>query len=205
MALREIIKRNILNNEDSIILKNREILNVHDNNITVNTDKLKLTNSTNSLTVTSSDRFTGDHAISLINVTTTDCMTAGPAAEATFTGGSIISNFRVITQNGDGLSLGTDRITVNRSGVYQIIQSFLVHTGNAGSNGDTRIMVNGIDYAAGYAHGADTGNWEKSVGALVMYINAGDYIQVKAQSDLYIWGSASGYTHSPFTVVRIGD
>jgi hypothetical protein len=137
--------------------------------------------------------------------TTTDSILMSPDASVTIQAGAVISNWRVMEQTGDGLTASSDRVTINRAGTYLVIQSFLFNTSTQGSNGDTRIRLNGVDIVAGYALGTDTANWEKSVGTMVVYCNVDDYIDVKAQSVQYIWGSSSGsYSHSPFVVVRIG-
>lgn len=135
---------------------------------------------------------------------TTDSIIMAPNASATISAGAVISNWVVRQQTGDGLTGTSNRVTINRAGTYLAIQSFLFNTGTQGSNGDTRIRLNGVDIVAGYALGTDTANWEKSVGTMVVYCNVDDYIDVKAQSIQYIWGNSSGYTHSPFVVVRIG-
>lgn len=99
----------------------------------------------------------------------------------------------------------TGLITIGRAGTYLIVVSFLFHTGNAGSNGDGRIRKNGTDIAAFYALASDTATWEKSVGTAVVNCAVNDTIDLKCQSTQYIWATASGYSHSPAVIVRIGD
>jgi hypothetical protein len=134
-----------------------------------------------------------------------DSITASPNGDINLAAGAYVTNFRALTSYGNGLTLSSDRITVNKSGVYQIIQSFLFNTGTSGSNGDTRIQINGTDYVAGYSFASDSANWEKSVASLVIHLSAGDYIRVKMQSAQYLWGSSSGYSHSTLTVSRVGN
>lgn len=134
----------------------------------------------------------------------TDSVTLSPSYETTVSAGAVISNFRVCFQKGDGITASSDRVTINRAGTYLAMQVFMFNTSSQGTNGDTRIRLNGVDIVAGYSYANDYATWEKSTGVMVVYCNVDDYIDVKAQSVQYIWGSAAGYTHSQFVVARIG-
>ena len=133
-----------------------------------------------------------------------DSCTLAPSASLTIAGGNLVSNFRTVTSHGS-LTIAANRVTVTKAGVYQITQSFLFNTSTSGTNGDTRIRVNGYPLAAGYSSGADSNNWEKSVGCLVIYCAVGDYIDVSIQSTNHLWGSSSGYSHSTLCIVRVGS
>ena len=99
----------------------------------------------------------------------------------------------------------TGLMTIGRAGTYLIVVSFLFNTGNAGTNGDGRIRKNGSNQAAFYALASDTATWEKSVGTCVLNCAVNDTIDFICQSTQYIWATASGYTHSPAVIIRIGD
>lgn len=135
---------------------------------------------------------------------TADFVTITPDSHTTYSADQIINNWRVVTQGGSGLTVQSDRVIVNKAGVYTIVQSFLCNTGYAGSDGNTRIMVNGIEYVAGYSFSSDSGGWEKSVAAFTIECASNDYIQCKCASTQHIWGASSGVTHSPFTITRVG-
>lgn len=99
----------------------------------------------------------------------------------------------------------TGLITVGRAGTYLVFCSWLFNTGTAGSNGDGRIRKNSVNQAAFYALATDTATWEKSVGCAMFECAVNDTIDFVCQSTQSIWATASGYTHSPAVVVRIGD
>lgn len=124
------------------------------------------------------------------------------ANPVTYTAGSRI-NFRTVYSN--GISNSSGLLTVSRAGTYLVVVSLLCNTGTAGSNGDGRIRHNGVDFAAFYAFASDLGTWEKSVGTAVIECAANDTIDFKIQSDNAVWSTTSGYTHSPVSVIRIGD
>ena len=122
----------------------------------------------------------------------------------TYAGGARIK-LRSMYSAGSLSLADTGVITIGRAGTYLIIVSFLFHTGNAGSNGDGRIRKNGTNIAAFYALASDTATWEKSVGTAVVDCAVDDTIDLICQSTQHIWATASGYTHSPAVIVRIGD
>jgi hypothetical protein len=126
----------------------------------------------------------------------------GASNPITYTAGSRI-DFRTVYSN--GISNSSGLLTVSRAGTYLVVVSLLCNTGTAGTNGDGRIRHNGADFAAFYAFASDLGTWEKSVGTAIIECAANDTIDFKMQSDNAVWSAASGYTHSPVSVLRIGD
>lgn len=136
-----------------------------------------------------------------------DCVVLGPNAGTTYAAGSTVTNWQVHQQHGTSLTASSSGVTVNKAGSYFIMASLLCNTGTSGSTGDGRIRVNSSSIVATYAHAADTGNWEKSVGACAVYCNVGDFIDYYNQDANHIWGTTNpnGYTHSPFTIIKIGD
>lgn len=95
-------------------------------------------------------------------------------------------------------------ITIQRDGVYYFDCALLCNTGNAGTNGDYRIRVNGTPIVAGYSFASDTGNWEKSTSSMVYPLSVGDTVDIFIQSTQYVWGEGNTYGHTHFSIMRIG-
>ena len=132
-----------------------------------------------------------------------------PNASTTYAAGARITNMRVMNSNGN-ISQTSGVVSIARAGAYFVMCSLLCNTGTSGSNGDGRIRysTDNSSYAfqaAFYAHAQDTGTWEKSVGACIIPCAENSYIDFIMQSANHVWGSSSGYSHTTFSIFRIGD
>ena len=132
-----------------------------------------------------------------------------PNAHTTYAAGARITNMRVMQSYGN-ISQTSGVVSIARAGAYFVMCSLLCNTATSGSNGDGRIRYSTdnssyADQAAYYSNGTDMATWEKSVGACVVPCAENSYIDFTMQSANHVWGSASGYSHTTFSIFRIGD